>query len=109
MPERNPSLKKPHLKYEGEWSNDKQNGYGILEWRDGDKYEGFFKDGEFSGKGTYYYNLQDSFIKYEGEWLNGNKNGYGVLEWRSGDKYEGFFKDDWRSGKGTYYYNSQEP
>ena len=78
--------------------NDKFHGYGVLEYRNGDIYEGFFKDGLFSGKGTYYYNVRDSRIKYEGEWLNDKPNGYGVLEYKNGKIQKGNWK------KGFYNY-----
>ena len=39
-------------------------------WSDGDKYEGYFKNGLFDGKGIYYYNNGN---RYEGDYKNGNQ------------------------------------
>ena len=37
----------------GEWKNEKQDGKGIMEWIDGDSYEGDWSDGKRHGHGTY--------------------------------------------------------
>ncbi|KAL4445510.1 hypothetical protein ABPG74_004584 [Tetrahymena malaccensis] len=92
-------------KYEGEYVNDKMEGFGVLEWRDGDRYEGYFKNGQKNGKGTYFYNESKSGKKHEGEYVNDKMEGFGVLEWRDGDRYEGYFKNGQMNGKGTYFYN----
>lgn len=44
---------KPGQIYEGQFSQDKKNGYGRYIYFDGDYYEGMFKDGKKSGWGTY--------------------------------------------------------
>ncbi len=36
-------------KYEGEFKNDKKNGYGIYFYDDGDKYEGVFENDKKKG------------------------------------------------------------
>lgn len=43
-------------KYEGQWKNDLQDGYGVESWSDGSKYEGGYKEGMKHGKGTYVMN-----------------------------------------------------
>ena len=48
------------------------NYFGIL------VYDGEFKNGEYSGSGTLYYDGSSS-IKYKGKFRNGNYNGKGVL------------------------------
>ena len=52
-------------KYEGEWKNDKREGYGIY-YSDRDKYEGEWKNDLKDGYGIYYYS-------------NGNKGGYNIM------------------------------
>ncbi|EAR84709.1 protein kinase (macronuclear) [Tetrahymena thermophila SB210] len=92
-------------KYEGQWVNDKKDGFGILEYKSGNKYEGYFKNDCFNGKGIYYYYKEgDNKMKYEGQWVNNQKDGFGILEYKSGNKYEGQFKNDDFNGKGIYYY-----
>ena len=49
--------------YIGQKRNGKKEGYGILYWANGNR--------------------------YEGEWKNGKKEGYGILYWANGDRYEG--------------------
>ncbi|MCX8000455.1 MAG: hypothetical protein N3A69_16130, partial [Leptospiraceae bacterium] len=55
---------------------DCKNGKGVLEYSNGDKYEGEFKQGRFEGKGKY--------------------------SFKAGDVYEGDFVQDKFSGKGKY-------
>ena len=56
-------------RYEGEFKNYKQNGYGKLYRANGDKYEGQFKDDKFDGIGTYY---QFNGKKIKGKFKKGN-------------------------------------
>ena len=94
--------KETHPKYEGEVSNGKPNGFGVLtypydeksvvgEWKNG-KYDGqvilTFPDGE----------------KYEGEYKDGKYQGQGTYTWNNGQKYEGEFKDG-KKWNGTLYDN----
>jgi len=92
--------KETHSKYEGDVSNGKPNGFGVLtypydeksvvgEWKNG-KYDGqvilTFPDGE----------------KYEGEYKDGLKHGQGTYTWNDGGKYVGEFKNCQKNGHGTY-------
>ena len=40
-------------KYDGAFSNDKQNGKGIIMWDDGRKYDGEMKDDKLHGEGIF--------------------------------------------------------
>ena len=42
-------------RYEGEWKNDLKDGKGIHYFPNGERYEGEFKNGNAEGKGIYYY------------------------------------------------------
>jgi hypothetical protein len=66
-------------------SGDCNNGKGVKEFDNGDKYEGDFKNGELNGKGTYTWKPGE-FAK------SGERN-----------KYVGEFKNNKISGKGTHY------
>jgi len=124
--------KETHPKYEGEVSNGKPNGFGVLtypydeksvvgEWKngkydgqviltfpDGEKYEGEYKDGLKHGQGTYTWNDGE---KYVGEWKDGRKHGqgtytqYGSLLYPDGRKYVGEYKNG-KEWNGTYYDNN---
>lgn len=39
--------------------------------------------------------------KYEGNWRNGMRYGEGIYFYYNGDKYQGFWIDDRKEGKGT--------
>ena len=103
--------------YDGEWKNDKYDGFGAL-YDHGEKYTGDFKEGKFHGIGNLYKVNGDI---YEGEFFEGNilkgtityKNGnifkgkfedgkkrFGLFEYIDGDKYEGFFENDLYNGEG---------
>jgi hypothetical protein len=89
--------------YRGEFRLGKKSGYGIYittnkQYR-GNKYVGYFQDGQKHGKGSYQYANGDSFV---GEFKNDRRNGFGLFTFKNGDRYEGEFKDDKRNGRGTF-------
>lgn len=75
----------------------------VVRLPNGDRYEGAFKDGLFSGWGVYYYRNGD---RYEGEFDDDMKNGKGTLTYRNGDKYSGDFKDDVKEGRGSLQFSN---
>ena len=95
-------------KYVGEWKDGKYSGQGTYtfghssEWA-GDKYVGEYKNGKRHGQGTFTF---ASGNKYVGEFKNGKKHGQGTFTYASGDKYVGEHKNDKRHGQGTYTFAS---
>eukprot|EP01114_Cavostelium_apophysatum_P023049 TRINITY_DN8562_c0_g1_i1.p1 TRINITY_DN8562_c0_g1~~TRINITY_DN8562_c0_g1_i1.p1 ORF type:complete len:385 (-),score=76.43 TRINITY_DN8562_c0_g1_i1:70-1167(-) len=89
-------------RYEGEWSDNKENGRGIKYWQDGATYEGEWKDSKFSGVGTHTWASGSS---YEGTWLNHKRNGYGKNTWVQKDCYSGQWVDDQKHGTGIYVWS----
>ena len=89
-------------RYEGNFKNDKFNGYGIEYYPSGEKkVEGNFKDNYLNGKGTYFF---ENGSKYIGNFKNGKFNGYGIEYYPSGGKrYEGNYKNDKLNGQGTSF------
>ena len=104
--------------YDGDWVNDKFEGYGTL-INFGEKYIGNFKKGKKSGSGTLYKNngdiiegiFFDGNIKkgkilfknddeYEGNIENGKMKGKGIYKYKNGDIYEGYFENDLFNGEG---------
>ncbi len=78
--------------YQGQWKNDKYDGYGINKKSDGGRYEGQFVKSKREGYGIYYYS--DGRI-FQGRWLNDVKNGYGRKINNGGDVVEeGFYEND---------------
>ena len=61
--------------------------------KNGNKYEGNYKNNELHGLGIYNYNG----FEYRGEYKNGKRHGEGILKWPSG-KYKRAF------GKMTNFY-----
>jgi hypothetical protein len=74
-----------------------KNGTGTLEYSNGDKYEGEFKDSKFEGEGSYTFANGDN---YKGAFAGDKFNGKGTYTFANGDLYEGDFKDDLYDGKG---------
>ena len=82
-------------------SGDCVNGYGTMNYDDGDVYKGYFLDSKRNGFGHYKYIEGDV---YEGLWENGKRKGIGYYMWPSGNEYIGYWNDDKQNGKGTKYY-----
>jgi hypothetical protein len=78
---------------------DCKEGAGVMEFSNGDKYEGSFKGAKLEGEGAYIFANGDS---YKGLFANDKFNGKGTYTYANGDKYEGDFKDDLYDGKGIY-------
>ena len=85
--------------YEGEYKDGKFHGQGKYTSSKGWVYEGQFTDGQMTGKGKITY---ASGTVYEGDWIKGIRNGYGRITYTDGLYYEGGWKDDQRHGKSTY-------
>mmetsp|Transcript_5894 Transcript_5894/g.9556 ORF Transcript_5894/g.9556 Transcript_5894/m.9556 type:complete len:299 (+) Transcript_5894:2437-3333(+) len=94
--------------------NNRLDGEGLIHFKNGDKYEGDFKDGQRSGKGTMTYldRSQDlngyglnepTKMTYTGQFKHNKRNGKGVLYHdRDGTKYEGTWNNDEKAyGKQT--------
>lgn len=64
--------------YEGEYRDDKKEGYGIFKWPDGRCYKGSWKNGKQHGKGTY---VAANGEEKEGEWEEGKR-----VKWMSVSK-----------------------
>ena len=98
-----------------------KTGKGVQNLRNGDKYEGEFKNGQIDGfgkiiypngdnyKGEWKYDQKlNTFIwkyenKYIGEFKNGIRHGIGKMFYNNGDQYEGEWKNGKQSGNGTKY------
>ena len=58
--------------YEGEYLNDKKNGFGVFTWESGNIYKGNYKDDERDGFGEMHWT--DGSI-YKGLWRQGIQHG----------------------------------
>jgi hypothetical protein len=77
--------------YVGEFANDMANGYGVFRDINGGRYEGQWKDDKQHGFGKEIWKNGDE--TYDGEFVNGLKHGKGKFSWIDGSYYEGEFED----------------
>ena len=90
-------------KCSGENSKLWDNCHGTLLLENGDKYVGYFRDGDFNGNGQYIYK---SGTIYKGGNKDGLADGFGTMFFSSGAEYVGYFKKDKYHGKGKYTYKN---
>jgi len=94
-------------KYVGSWKNGRFSGFGTFEYNDkndpayGDRFGGEHKNGLRHGLGRYTYANGDTF---EGQYENGAQNGYGKETYSTGAKFEGNYLNARRHGIGKYTY-----
>lgn len=83
--------------------NNKLTGKGILEFPNGNRYDGEFKNGKRTGCGRYSYLQKDSpYEYYIGQYVKDQPNGVGRLRWKNGNEYRGNFKDSKCEGEGIF-------
>ena len=80
-------------KYGGEWKDGERNGQGIIKYRVGEQWQGEWKDDEYYGQGSY---THSNGIKYVGEWKDGTF--IGKIESEGNTDFWGSY-----NGKWTYY------
>ena len=80
-------------------SSGAMTGEGVIEWNNGDRYEGAMVAGRKQGKGIFTWRDGQ---RYEGEWADDMINGNGTLQYTNGDRYQGSFKAGEPHGVGTY-------
>ncbi|CDW89029.1 UNKNOWN [Stylonychia lemnae] len=90
---------KDGAKYEGDWRNGKACGYGVFNHINGDIYEGEFQNDKANGRGSYYHK---NGSKFQGGWKDDLKQGHGREEWDDGSYYEGYFDKGLKHGNGYY-------
>ena len=96
-----------HLKKEqfiGQIIRGKKEGKGIFYYKNGDKYDGNFKDDKKEGKGSFFYNEKGEI--YQGNFANDYPNGIGKYFYKNGDRYEGMFKDGKKHGEGILFFGN---
>ncbi len=83
---------------QGQYKNDKKEGY--ITYEKGDGTGGFFqyKNGDINGYGIQTWKIGE----YCGEFKNGLKDGYGLMKWRNKDEYDGQYKKGRKEGEGQF-------
>lgn len=83
-------------------SGDCKTGFGIIQYDNGSRYEGNFKEGKFDGQGKFY--NMDGVLIYEGTYANHQREGKGISYFSSGTKqFEGTWVNNEPSKSGKYY------
>ncbi|XP_030500684.1 uncharacterized protein LOC115716103 [Cannabis sativa] len=90
-------------RYEGDWIDEKYDGYGVETWAKGSRYRGQYRQGLRHGIGVYRFYTGDV---YAGEWSNGQCHGCGVHTCEDGSKYIGEFKWGVKHGLGHYHFRN---
>ena len=86
--------------YEGEFKNDKKEGYGIEKFNDGSVYKGFYSQGMKQGNGILSLKKEKNNSIFEGEFRNDKIWGKGKYKWDNGKEYEGEWENNEISGYG---------
>merc|ERR1712210_241819 len=93
------------LMYDGGWKDKAAEGYGVMKWQNGDRYEGDWveglrewKGGLRHGQGTYTWKEKNE--KSSGEWEEGVKQGQGKFIYHNGDVFTGPYVAGNRHGGG---------
>jgi len=117
--------------YFGQLTGTRRNGFGTMEYTNGDKYEGEWVENDRQGTGLVNYSgSQNSFkgewfqdkphgrgvyqsqddekFTYDGEFFEGNFHGDGKKVWPNKDQYEGQFEHNRVEGKGTFRFAEAE-
>lgn len=89
--EENFNLMTFQYRYEGDYKNNKREGFGIFNMPNNDKYEGEFQNNKYNGKGKY---IWGDGSWYEGGFNNDQKDGKGVMYFDNGAKINGLWKED---------------
>ena len=106
--------------YEGQWKNNKMDGWGKLFYEGGKlAYEGNWKEDEFHGYGKVYNDnpidldvgfdytnfdlLENYWVYYEGMLVSDTKEGRGKIQLSNGETFEGDFQNDRIQGFGKFY------
>ncbi|KAI3727854.1 hypothetical protein L6452_16474 [Arctium lappa] len=90
-------------RYEGDWVDQKYDGYGVETWAKGSRYRGQYRQGLRHGYGVYRFYTGDM---YAGEWFKGQCHGCGVHTCEDGSKYSGEFKGGIKHGLGHYHFRN---
>ena len=76
-----------------------------MNYKNGDKFRGTFKDGRANGFGSIKYNYslpasngttEFEEAEYKGNFKAGKRDGYGIMTWTDGSSFKGIWKNDKR-------------
>lgn len=76
----------------------------LVQYPNGDTYEGYYIDGIREGRGVYRYASNGE--KYDGEWIQNMKHGIGRMTYATAGEYNGFWENGRRHGEGVFHYSN---
>lgn len=85
-------------RYEGEAVDGKRHGRGTMTYANGGRYTGAWRHDKWHGEGV---GIAENGNRYEGTYRNHQKHGTGVYVWSEGDRYQGGFVDGLPEGDGV--------
>ena len=85
-------------RYEGETVDGKRQGQGKMIYPSGGQYIGEWKEDQWHGQGT---GIAANGNRYEGFYHKGRKHGKGIYVWSNGNRFEGYFENGVPSGQGV--------
>lgn len=95
--------------YQGELKDSHPMGKGIMNFTDGNRYDGLYVPAGQLAKAVFTWGAGNEYYsdRYEGTFLNGQKHGHGTYTWGeqsawAGDVYEGEYKNNKQHGYGVY-------
>ena len=94
-------FKKNGARYEGQWKDNKMDGYGKYFYPNGTIYEGYFKDNKRHGVGILTTSKGDI---YKTIWKDGNVSDYGRIYYHDDKYYEGYIQNYQKHICGTLIY-----
>eukprot|EP01006_Ploeotia_vitrea_P031291 TRINITY_DN63609_c0_g1_i2.p1 TRINITY_DN63609_c0_g1~~TRINITY_DN63609_c0_g1_i2.p1 ORF type:complete len:453 (+),score=184.66 TRINITY_DN63609_c0_g1_i2:54-1412(+) len=114
--------------FDGELIKGKREGHGVCRWRNGDWYDGMWKNDRMEGRGVLHFDndkcvytgsfhanlkhgpgvLTTPSGKFEGQFQKGFLQGPGVATYKNTDQYIGDFERGKRDGRGVMEYHTGE-
>ncbi len=85
--------------WDGLWTHGVYHGDTVIDYPNGDHYEGQMENRELGPRGTYTF---ANGSVYTGEFEHNVMQGHGVFVYANGDRYEGNWKNNRFHGKGTF-------
>ena len=82
----------------------KRQGHGRMQWQNGDRYEGQWKDDAPHGQGLFQYAMEA--CTYGGLFQGGKRHGHGKLVFDDGREYDGMWQNDEANGPGRMTYKN---
>ncbi|KAK3247347.1 hypothetical protein CYMTET_43147 [Cymbomonas tetramitiformis] len=86
--------------YEGYFRGDMPHGWGVYRYSSGNSYFGQYRSGKRHGLGQFAWAATQEI--YTGNWIGDQRHGSGMYQWKDGAKYEGDWRDGLREGYGMF-------